>query len=105
MILILFAFVFVFGMMFLVAIVRTLANGASSLVTVPWGWWMAYWTRAAAEAEAKARGSLPPPESVNATPVRSSSVVTAKEMNDALEECGGDLKQAVKLLAQQRGLA
>lgn len=28
--------------MFLVAIVRTFANGAGAIVTVPWGLWMAY---------------------------------------------------------------
>lgn len=105
MILILFAFVFVFGMMFLVAIVRTFAKGASAIVTVPWGWWVAYITKAAAEAEAKAGRSVAPPEPVYTAPAPSSNVVTEKEMDDALEQCGGDLKQAVKLLAQQRGLA
>jgi hypothetical protein len=105
MILILFMFVFVFGMMFFVAIVRTFAKGASAIVTVPWGWWMAYITKAAAEAEAKAGTTVPPTEPVNNALTHSSNVVTESEMNAALEQCGGDLKQAVKMLAKQRGLA
>lgn len=32
-------------------------------------------------------------------------VVTGKEMDYALERCGGDVLQAVILLARQRGLA
>jgi hypothetical protein len=42
---------------------------------------------------------------VNNALTHSSNVVTESEMNAALEQCGGDLKQAVKMLAKQRGLA
>ena len=103
MILILFGFVFVFAMMFVVAIVGTFAKGASAIVTVPWGWWMAYIAKAAAETETEAGRSARTQEPEYARTLPSSNVATAKELNDALEQCGGDLTKAVMLLAEQRG--